>query len=142
MSKGEYLIGVLIFWAIVGILAYIHEWRKKHGYKRKKVVKYILAGLSLIFAFYLFSTTPAYFYIFGLSANDTCEEFRKAPLKAQVDFIRGCGCLSEKLLDKVIKYDLEDKVQDCFYREIKTCIGGERIGILYSDCAKAVSPYQ
>ena len=105
-----------------------------------KYIRYGLVGLGFIFAFYLFSTTPAYFYVFGLGANDTCEDFRKAPMKAQIDFLLGCGCLTTELNDKIIKYDLDDRVQDCFYRKVRTCIGGERIGVIYSNCAKAVSP--
>lgn len=61
-------------------------------------------------------------------------------MKAQIDYLMSCGCLTRELSDNLLKYDLDHIVQNCFYRKVRTCLGGERIGVMYRNCAKAVAP--
>ncbi len=115
---------------VLGLLAKI---------KGMTIFKKVLIIGAIIFAFYLFSNTPLYFYLVDLSAYDTCEEFRKAPLKAQTKYVMDCECLTEKLSDVMLIFELEEEVQESFYNRIIACTGSEKIGELYRMAAKEVA---
>ncbi|MEJ2656532.1 MAG: hypothetical protein P8012_04975, partial [Desulfobacterales bacterium] len=78
---------------------------------------------------------------FGLNSNHTCEDFRKAPVEAQINFLMSHEGLTSELQNEMIQYHLEDKVGDCFYNKVRKCSGAEPIGDMYRNCAESLSRY-